>query len=402
MELAHLEGAERILAKIFEYAGRIAKERDLDPILGHLTTLGRDILNADRCTIWLIDAKRGLLWTKVAQGIEPVTMPVGQGITGAAIRQRIPIVLDDAYSDPRFNRTTDRATGYRTESVLVAPLFNHDGEVIGAFQAINKWGGAKFDSQDLEKVELITLFSSRFLDLDTIRKRRQEDIEEQRKAHHKQKSIIVNDLEDDRDFGVTIHYQAADILSGDTYSLYRTVDGGILLYLIDGMGHGILPSLTSFAVASTVRRYAQDITSLKMLIPHLLATFQTLLDDEEQLSGIFIYIYPDLRRLEYLNGGMYPGLVETNKGVIHLSANNPPFMNFLSAIDVKQLFIDRIESLLLYSDGLVEEDMMFNSAHVEALLNPVRLRSMLAQCKTVSRNDDLTVLHMKRVKTQEE
>ncbi|MBW3671546.1 MAG: GAF domain-containing protein [Acidobacteria bacterium] len=53
------------------------------------------------------------------------------------------LVIDDAYELPEgaeysINRSFDDATGYRTKSLLVVPMKNHRGELIGILQLINR------------------------------------------------------------------------------------------------------------------------------------------------------------------------------------------------------------------------------------------------------------------------
>ena len=47
----------------------------------------------------------------------------------------------DAYSDPRFYTAIDGQTGYRTRNVLAVAVRNQRGEIIGAFEALNKHAG---------------------------------------------------------------------------------------------------------------------------------------------------------------------------------------------------------------------------------------------------------------------
>lgn len=48
--------------------------------------------------------------------------------------------IADAYSDPRFNRSVDQLTGYRTRSILCMPIFIR-GALIGVVQMVNKRSG---------------------------------------------------------------------------------------------------------------------------------------------------------------------------------------------------------------------------------------------------------------------
>lgn len=44
--------------------------------------------------------------------------------------------------DPRFNPEIDKKTGYTTHSILCMPICNHDGDVVGVAQVINKVTGS--------------------------------------------------------------------------------------------------------------------------------------------------------------------------------------------------------------------------------------------------------------------
>ena len=69
---------------------------------------------------------------------EEICIPFGTGICGHVAKTKQVVNLKDAYEDPRFNKQVDEATGYRTQSLVCMPVCNHDGEVIGVAQIINK------------------------------------------------------------------------------------------------------------------------------------------------------------------------------------------------------------------------------------------------------------------------
>jgi len=60
--------------RIFAYLNRIAGERDIDRLLLLLADFGRDLIDADRCTVWLLDGKNGTLWSKAAHGVDRITI----------------------------------------------------------------------------------------------------------------------------------------------------------------------------------------------------------------------------------------------------------------------------------------------------------------------------------------
>jgi diguanylate cyclase (GGDEF)-like protein len=128
---------------------RLTAERDLDRLLGTIIEETTSVMDADRSSLFLVDIERGEMWAKIAQGVEVIEIrfPVGVGIAGAVGKTGDIINISDAYSDGRFNPEIDRKTGYRTKSILCAPLRNTHGEIIGAIQVLNKRMGS-FDSED--------------------------------------------------------------------------------------------------------------------------------------------------------------------------------------------------------------------------------------------------------------
>ena len=129
---------EQMLHIIFHYVSLIASEKDLDRLLLYMADMGRELILADRCTLWLLDRDTHQLWTKVAHGVKALTMPANAGLAGYALMKNETIFIEDAYQDPRFNPEMDLKTGYHTKSVLVIPIQDQNGEIMGVYQAINK------------------------------------------------------------------------------------------------------------------------------------------------------------------------------------------------------------------------------------------------------------------------
>lgn len=107
------------------------------------------LINADRWSLFLVDGDH--LELKVADGLDKlgrIRIPLGSGIAGAVAQTGQAIRIDDAYSDPRFNRDVDKKTGYRTRSIISLPVKNQSGEVFAVAQLLNRKDGLPFDSRD--------------------------------------------------------------------------------------------------------------------------------------------------------------------------------------------------------------------------------------------------------------
>jgi len=118
----------------------------LELILGKLT----ELVEADRATLYLLDESNDELVSRMVVGeqVRSIRMKIGHGIAGLVAQTGRALRVRDAYSDPRFERDWDVLTGYRTSSILAAPLKNHVGRTIGVIQILNKRAADEFTTED--------------------------------------------------------------------------------------------------------------------------------------------------------------------------------------------------------------------------------------------------------------
>ena len=123
---------------------------DLDELLELILEKLTELVEADRATLYLLDEAHNELVSKVVVGAEvrSIRMKVGHGVAGLVAQTGEPIRIEDAYRDSRFEREWDLLTGYRTSSMLAAPLKNHVGRTMGVLQVLNKRGSHGFTSDD--------------------------------------------------------------------------------------------------------------------------------------------------------------------------------------------------------------------------------------------------------------
>src|SRR6202050_2570963 len=137
-------------ADILAICQRINSERDLGALLDLIAREAIKLLGCDRASIFLLDRERNELWSKVALGSDEILrFDAASGIAGSAVTSGRVVNVLDAYSDPRFYTGIDSRTGYRTRTILAAPLRNQRGEILGAFETLNKRSGV-FNRQDEE------------------------------------------------------------------------------------------------------------------------------------------------------------------------------------------------------------------------------------------------------------
>jgi putative nucleotidyltransferase with HDIG domain len=149
---------------ILDVTRRLMSVTDLDALLQTMAESAAHMLAADRATIYVVDSVRDELWSRVALGADEIRIPIGRGIAGTVARTGETINLPNAYDDERFNAEPDKASGYRTKSLLTLPLTGNEGKVIGVFQLVNKRGGGPFTPTDAETLASLAASAAVALD----------------------------------------------------------------------------------------------------------------------------------------------------------------------------------------------------------------------------------------------
>ncbi len=113
-------------------------EPDLIPSLAAIRTL----FGAGACSCALVDESGTSLTFVAADGrgaaeITGVTISVSHGIAGWAVMSGQPLTVRDVAADERFARDIAEATSYVPTSVMVAPLYTREGEVLGVVEVLD-------------------------------------------------------------------------------------------------------------------------------------------------------------------------------------------------------------------------------------------------------------------------
>lgn len=155
LRIAELEAAlareMRVSKALREVGTALGTTLDLDQLLELILDRITDALEADRATLYLLDEANDDLVSRIALGddVRSIRLKVGSGIAGHVARTGKPLHVHDAYKDPRFSPEWDMLTGYRTRSILAAPMKNHLGRTIGVVQVLNKKEG-EFTEDDAD------------------------------------------------------------------------------------------------------------------------------------------------------------------------------------------------------------------------------------------------------------
>lgn len=148
--LTHARSDAVTLRSLLELQRELALETDLDRVLERIARAACELLRADRATIYVLDRERHELWSRVltGEGMQEIRLSVdGAGLATEVARTGQTIRIANAYEDRRFNPEIDARSGYRTRTMLVAPIDARDGKRMGVLQVVNRLEG-DFDEED--------------------------------------------------------------------------------------------------------------------------------------------------------------------------------------------------------------------------------------------------------------
>ena len=142
--------AEKPIVALLNVARTLAAETSLEHLLKTVAEEIKKVLDADRCTVFLLDKQNNELVSKVALGMgtQELRFPADKGLAGYAAQMGEIINIKDAYQDERFNADIDKETGYKTKTILCMPIWNMKHEILGVFQVLNKNNDACFTKED--------------------------------------------------------------------------------------------------------------------------------------------------------------------------------------------------------------------------------------------------------------
>ena len=140
-------------AALLKATASLGQSLDLEATLRLVMEQARNLMKADRSTLFMLSKDTGELWSKVAtadgKNLMEIRIPANRGIAGYVASTGQPLNIPDAYKDPRFDPSTDQKTGYKTRNILCMPVFNTGKDLIGVTQLINKQQGS-FTTSDEE------------------------------------------------------------------------------------------------------------------------------------------------------------------------------------------------------------------------------------------------------------
>ena len=401
---------------VLEVSRQLAVTSDLIPLLELMCRSATSMLQAERASVFVHDAQTETLWTKVALGTKEIRVPSSAGLVGEVFQTKTMLNIPDAYAHPKFNKSVDIATGFRTRNLLTAPMFDVTKKCVGVVQVVNKIGGG-FSPADELLAQLLAdqagVAIQRYQLLQQVVQnaelRREMDL-----AQRVQQALIPTSMPRVKSLDVIGWTQAASVTGGDTFDVWELDDGRLGVLLADASGHGIAPALVVSQARTLVRTLTPITPDAMTVIARVNERLCCDLQDGMFVTAFFAIISPD-GLVDWYSAGHGPVFyrVDRDAALSELIPPAPPLgvIPFLPDEKPDQFKLGAGGELAIMTDGIYESwsplGTLLGSEKVTALLDESRslpVQDVLANIRKLvdawqsgqEPKDDQTVVLIKR------
>jgi sigma-B regulation protein RsbU (phosphoserine phosphatase) len=303
--LSHL--SQKSLIRLIELTRKLATPYELQELLHEVLDSSKAMLEADSGSLWLYEATTDSLEMQVPAFDIPVRIPATEGLVGECLTLGEIINVPDCYADPRFNRDVDKATGYKTRSLLSIPLLGLENSKVGVMQLLNKAGGTFNAGDELMASALaaqcaVALQRTQMIDALIAKERLDEEVSI---ATQMQQATLPTTMPVSEGYEFTGKYQPAEYTGGDLFDLV-TLEDRVFLLLGDATGHGFGPALSATQMQGMLRVALRVGATLPQAYRAVNNQLVEDLPDDRFLTAFMGFLNPVEHRVDYYSGGQGP------------------------------------------------------------------------------------------------
>lgn len=317
-----------------EMAHDFAATRDIKGAMARALARIAAMVGAEGGALFLLDDAGENLVCNASFGpvnIDGLSVKAGQGIVGRSVSGNVSEMVRDVAADAHFLGALDEKTGFKTKSILCAPMTVQDDR-IGAIELVNKsaadgdGGDGLFADEDLKFLEALAASAG----LAILNARMSGELAEQEVMQRElalaaeiQRGLLPPP--GPADFPVSGVNRPARVVSGDFYDFFTLYDGRIAFTLADVSGKGMNAALLMAKAASLFRCLGKEDLRPGRLLQRINAEVC-----ETSMRGMFVTMVagvydPATGRVVLSNAGHEPPLLHNRDGSFSaLDAGAPP------------------------------------------------------------------------------
>tara|TARA_R110000868_G_scaffold314898_1_gene575840 strand:- start:2278 stop:3954 length:1677 start_codon:yes stop_codon:yes gene_type:complete len=181
---------------------------------------------------------------------------------------------------------------------------------------------------------------------------------------------------------VHCHMQASSMFNGDFFVSAGAPNGNKILTLVDATGHGLAAAISVLPLVSTIRAMVRKGLSLSHIAHEINTKLYNEIPDDRFVAGIGVEFDPHRNEISIFNAGMPEVLLlDADCNILQQIKSKSMPLGILEAQDfspnIETIKADKGLFLLLYSDGLIEQESATNT-----LFGKKNLEQVINQCQT--------------------
>jgi sigma-B regulation protein RsbU (phosphoserine phosphatase) len=355
-----VEQQNRTMKTLVNLSQEFSSILDLNELLTKIAGTVRAIINYDAFSIFMVDVAHNILrhrfGVRYDERVDVDHIPMGMGITGAAVSMREAIRVVDTAKDPRY---ITRIPGIRSEVAVplmvqdrVIGVLDVESERIGFFTEDHKRTLSLLAPQIASSIENARLYE----ELTSREQRMEQDLKAARKL---QRVLLPRSAPDLDRLETGIRSRPAREISGDVYDFFVPGEDDAVIAFGDVSGKGAAAALYGALISGFLRTLAPRRRKPSELLKLLNETLLERKVDAQYATLCIARWKASIRRLTLANAGAEPLFICRQGEIIKPRAEGVP-IGLLEDREYEEVEIDVLpgDTILLFSDG-VEDQLNF-------------------------------------------
>jgi sigma-B regulation protein RsbU (phosphoserine phosphatase) len=346
-----------MLSMLYEVSLDMTSTLETDEVFRRIAAAVKSTVNYHIFSIFQLDERIGVLSLKTVvrsneREHKKLTVPLGDGLVGAAAMMNVPVRVGNVLGDPRYINVHSE-----TRSELAVPL-KHKGKVIGVVDLES----TQIDYFTEYHERLLTMLASRIAAalVNAQLYARVSDNErrmdrEMKIAREIQLQLMPEEVPTIEPLDIAVTFRPVAHLGGDLYDFIRFDDGRLAFVVGDVTGKGAPAALYAALSSGIIRTRATRKYPPGQMLELVNKTLYSR-PIESQYCALMYAIYdPQTRRIVLSNSGLpYPLLIRKGAPRYLELAGVPVGLFPDSQYQELDLALESGDVLVFYSDGLVE------------------------------------------------
>ncbi len=234
--------------------------KPLQELLDQIITASKKLLDSEAASLLLFNKEEKALYFHTIAGGTATTLKsravnLGEGIAGWVAEKKESLIINDCYSDPRFNKSFDISTGFYTRNMICVPMINKN-ELVGVIQSINKKNNEPFSKEDLQLFEslsaqcAIAIENERLIEIELKAQQTKLELET---AYKIQKRFLPEKIPNINNIDISVRLKSAKEVGGDYFTVIKIDDANTLFFVADVSGKSVPAAL----IVSTLYSFLQ-------------------------------------------------------------------------------------------------------------------------------------------------